>query len=557
MTELKTRARLWLRVSNSDQHIANQRLALNALCERRDYIVDREYVAEGVSAWTGEQRVLLNEVLVDARANRFDVLVVWALDRVTREGPGETLQIAEEFRQAGVKIVSLQEPWVEDEGDTRDLFISVVGWSSRQESNRRSERNRLAHARMLAEGKWGQGIPPLGYSRGPEGKLVIEPGEAEIVELIFDLYTMNRMGMRQIKRELEQRGHRTRKGRTFWVPSVIDRILKDLVYTGTHSSGVPAPVIIDDETWQLAQETRASNHHLKTGYTHRYALQGRAACECGGRIRVEHPGRGRGQAIYFCNNRYASSYSVMKGGDRCVVPRRRVDQVELELHRQLKDVTNDPAKLIVMVERSITRIEDQLASTYDDYAGVKSELDEVKEDIGRVEESWLRRRITTDKRDSLVSELEIRRDSLEQRLGETSPDRRQELEEKQLLLTGAKDYLATLQARKELGIPSWTFSFMPAVAESEELQEFRQSGFNEFSRDPNKAPETLEKVLTAFNMTAVFRRNTVDLAGSIELKMMTSNAHPYASLPGEGWEEGDLPFIMIGSTCQSSDRPSV
>ncbi len=138
--------------------------------------------------------MLLNEVLVDARTQRFDVLVVWALDRITREGPAETLQIAEQFRKAGVKIVSLQEPWVEDEGDTRDLFISVVGWSSRPESNRKSEQNKSAHAGMVAEGKWGQGIPPLGYRRDLDGRLKVEPREAEIVKTIFDLYTRRRMG---------------------------------------------------------------------------------------------------------------------------------------------------------------------------------------------------------------------------------------------------------------------------------------------------------------------------------------------------------------------------
>ena len=132
MIEPTRRARLWLRVSNAGQQIENQRLALKSLCDQRGYTVDREYVAEGVSAWTGDQRALPEEALRDARAGRFDVLAVWALDRVTREGPAEILRISEEFRKAGVSIVSVQEPWMEDEGDTRDLFISVVGWSSRQ-----------------------------------------------------------------------------------------------------------------------------------------------------------------------------------------------------------------------------------------------------------------------------------------------------------------------------------------------------------------------------------------------------------------------------------------
>ena len=533
MTELKRTARFWLRVSNSDQQIENQRMALKSLADQRGYTVDKEYVAEGVSAWTGDQLALLGIALNDAQAGHFDVLMVWALDRLTREGPAEILRISEEFRTAGVSIVSLQEPWMEDEGDTRDLFISVVGWSSRQESNRKSERNKAAHRRMLAEGTWGRGRPPLGYRRGSDGKLAIHQEEAKTVELIFDLYARNRVGVRKIKRELENRGIRTRTCKTFWAPSVIENILKAPIYKGRHSSGLSAPIVIDAERWELAQERRRSNRNLKTGYDHRYALQGRAGCECGGRIRVEHPGRGRGEAVYFCNNRYANSYHVMKGGDRCVVPRRRVNEVELELHRELTDCMNDPAKLIVMVERSIGRIEEELSSMSGDVTGVTTELEQVTDDIGRVEESWLRRRINTDRRDSLIGELESRRDSLEARLGQMSPERRKTLEENKDLLRGARDYLRTLRARVERGIPSFKFSFLPSVAESDALQRFRNSQFAAFSKDPNKISEILDGVLTEFNMAAVFRRDRVDIIGGIELELRDSEPHPYASLMGD------------------------
>ncbi|MCH8910207.1 MAG: recombinase family protein [Chloroflexi bacterium] len=206
------KACLWLRVSNQDQQIENQRIGLKSLCDQRGYTVIKEYVAEGVSAWTGDQRVLLEEALGDARKGKFDVLVVWALDRITREGPAEILRISEEFRKAGVGIVSLQEPWMEDEGDTRDLFISVVGWTARQESNRKSERNKAAHVRMVAEGKWCGGRPPIGYHRDLDGRLIVDPVAAGVVALIFDLYLTNRMGVRQVKRELEDRGIHTRRG---------------------------------------------------------------------------------------------------------------------------------------------------------------------------------------------------------------------------------------------------------------------------------------------------------------------------------------------------------
>ena len=213
-----------------------------------------------------------------------------------------------------------------------------------------------------------------------------------------------------------------------------------------------------------------------------------------------------------------------------MVPRRRVDDIEFELHRELTDCMNDPGKLSIMVERSIARIEDELASMPGDLVGIRAELEEVLEDLGRVEESWLRRRITTDRWDVLVGELESRRDLLEGRLEQVSPERRNVLEENQEILRGAKDYLETLRARQEFELPSWKFSWLPDVAESVALQKFRESKYNAFPRDPNRIPEILDRVLTEFSMTAVFREDRVDIIGGIELEILDSDTHPYASL---------------------------
>jgi putative DNA-invertase from lambdoid prophage Rac len=535
MTQILDKARLWLRVSNSEQNIENQRIALELLCNQRGFKIDKEYVAKGLSGWTGKQRDLLESALRDARAGKFTILVIWALDRLTREGIAETLRICEEFRKAGVTIVSHQESWIEEQEDIRDFLISFAGWNSRSESNRKSERNKASHVRMLAEGKWGRGKPPFGYLRDGDGKLATDPENVKTIELIYHLYTTNRIGVRQIKKELERRGLRTGSKKTFWAPSVIEKILKDPVYKGQHSSGLTAPVIIDAELWQLAQDKREANQYLKPGYAHKYALQGRAECKCGGRIRVEHPGRGRGQAIYFCNNRYANSYHVMKGNKPCKVPRRRVDAVEQQLLDELFNTFNDPAKLALVVRTTITRLQDEIDSMSGDVAGLAQEHEEVVESIRRTEESWIMQRLSTDHRDELVAELEVRRDTLAESLDRVSPEKRQALEEKQEILRGAKHQLENLETREQSGMPSWKFSLNPAVAESDALQKFRESGYSAFSRDPNPSlgiPEALNKVLTELNMTAMFRKDDIEFTGDIELNIDDQPDHPHASLMG-------------------------
>lgn len=194
---------------------------------------------------------------------------------------------------------------------------------------------------------------------------------------------------------------------------------------------------------------------------------------------------------------------------------------------------DDPAKLMVMVERSINRLEEEIAEASGDLGAVRSDLQRTVEDIERVEESWLRRRITTQKRDILVKELEQTREVLEDRLDEMSPERRAALEEKQQLLVGACDYLRTLENRVEHGIPSWKFTFHPGAAESEELNRFRSSEFNSFSRGEGRVGQTLDEVLTEFNMTAVFGSDRVELKGDIELDIPDDKPHPHAAAAGE------------------------
>lgn len=150
-----TRAALWLRVSSEDQTTANQEPELLALAAARGFEVAEVYRLEGESAWSGSggYRKALDAMLRDARRGRFAVLLVWALDRLSREGPLATLQLVDRLGRAGVQVVSLHEPWTEAGGELRELLLAITAWVARMESQRRSERTRAGLARARAEGK--------------------------------------------------------------------------------------------------------------------------------------------------------------------------------------------------------------------------------------------------------------------------------------------------------------------------------------------------------------------------------------------------------------------
>jgi hypothetical protein len=82
----------------------------------------------------GAHRAALGTVLRDARRGAFEVLCVWALDRLTGEGTLRTLEIVRDFGRAGVPVVSCQEGWTEQAGPVQELLLAIAGWVAEQES---------------------------------------------------------------------------------------------------------------------------------------------------------------------------------------------------------------------------------------------------------------------------------------------------------------------------------------------------------------------------------------------------------------------------------------
>jgi DNA invertase Pin-like site-specific DNA recombinase len=83
-------------------------------------------------------------MLADAERRKFDVLLIWALDRLSREGTIRTLLLLDQPGKAGVKVRSLSEPWLGPASPTYELLLPIFAWIARQESLRISERVKAA-----------------------------------------------------------------------------------------------------------------------------------------------------------------------------------------------------------------------------------------------------------------------------------------------------------------------------------------------------------------------------------------------------------------------------
>ena len=149
-----TTVALYLRTSTNDQHTDNQLSALERYCYDRGYAVKGIYI-EQESAWKqGHQRELAR-LLDDLRAGKrkYDILLVWALDRLSRQGASSILNLVASLKTYGCRVISLQEPWTELPGELGDVLYAIAGWVARMESQRRSERTRAGLARAVKDGK--------------------------------------------------------------------------------------------------------------------------------------------------------------------------------------------------------------------------------------------------------------------------------------------------------------------------------------------------------------------------------------------------------------------
>jgi putative DNA-invertase from lambdoid prophage Rac len=147
-----TRAAIYCRVSTIDQNPENQRAVLNEWSKQRGFEVVATYEEEE-SAWKAGHQKQLARLVDDARKGKFDMVLVWALDRLSREGALAILSLVHKLSRYGIGVFSYQESWTEAPGELAELLYALTGWVARMESQRRSERTKAGLARALAQGK--------------------------------------------------------------------------------------------------------------------------------------------------------------------------------------------------------------------------------------------------------------------------------------------------------------------------------------------------------------------------------------------------------------------
>ena len=123
---------------------------LREYCERRGWQVFKEYVDVGVSG-RKEKRLGLDQLIIDAHRRRFDVVVVWKLDRMARS-VSHLLRVLETFEALGIEFVSVTEQ-MDSTTPAGKMIFTVLGAVAELERSLIVERVRAGIRNARAKGK--------------------------------------------------------------------------------------------------------------------------------------------------------------------------------------------------------------------------------------------------------------------------------------------------------------------------------------------------------------------------------------------------------------------
>jgi DNA invertase Pin-like site-specific DNA recombinase len=145
------RVALYLRVSTDKQETENQAAQLREFAARQGWEIVREYC--DYESGAKSDRAEFQAMFKDASQRKFDLLLFWALDRLSREGVLETLQHLNRLTSHGIAWRSFTEQFFDSCGPFREAVIAIMATLAKQERVKRSERTKAGLERVRAAGR--------------------------------------------------------------------------------------------------------------------------------------------------------------------------------------------------------------------------------------------------------------------------------------------------------------------------------------------------------------------------------------------------------------------
>lgn len=201
----------------------------NEFTKKNGYDLYKLYADEGISGKQIKHRKQFQAMMQDAKAKKFEKVVVKDVSRFARNTV-DLLQSIRELKSYGIEVDFLNNGEIMEGGS--EFILTILGAMAQQESANMSKRVKFGKDITAQKGR----VPNIvfGYDKIPDERytLKINEEEAQIVKEIFENYVYKGMGTTKIAWELNERGIRTKKTKSRWVQTSIVRMLKNPIYTG-------------------------------------------------------------------------------------------------------------------------------------------------------------------------------------------------------------------------------------------------------------------------------------------------------------------------------------
>jgi site-specific DNA recombinase len=439
------RSAIYARVSSEQQTgdgtIASQVAALEARVAQDGQALACRFIDDGYSGAL-LRRPALERLRDAAAAGDLQRLYVHSPDRLARRYSYQVL-LLDEFQRAGVEVVFLNRPLGRSPED--DLLLQIQGVVAEYERaqilerSRRGKRHAARHGvvSVLTDAPYGYRYTGKAAGGGLARYEVVE-AEAAVVRQIFHWVGCDRLSIGEVRRRLEQAGHRTRTGRSRWTRGVIWHMLKNPAYKGQAAFGktrsaprpvqlrpvrggsetprracrpasvapeewimIPVPAIVAPELFEVVQEQLAENRQRARcgGGGERYLLQGLVVCRlcgyayCGRRIRRKvSTGQDHHYDYYRCSGGDAWRF----GGQRVCSNRQvRTDTLEAAVWREVERLLQDPDRLRAEYQRRLDQVQADCPER-PDLASVEGQIAKLRRSLERLIDGYANEIITKD-----------------------------------------------------------------------------------------------------------------------------------------------------------------
>lgn len=312
---------IYTRVSSEGQDYQSQIQDLEIYATSLHYSVVKIF-SEKVSGYDpSKKRTEYDKMKAFVFENKINIILMWELSRLSRSTIQSLNEIKEFtdkkinifFKKEGINTLS-EEP-------SNKLLLSILSTMAEMERESIVERVTRGQRASAAKGKrTGFLILPYGYQADANAFLIIHNEEAKIIKLIYKLAAQGtpqrsiamHLNSLKVPTRMTKRGkvNKNALGKSvpiLWKPNAIGVILRNTLYKGERKykdEVFEAPIIIEPNLWQLAQEKLKE----RTGYRfkrtkHKYLLKGFLKCGlCGRQFGARTETRYENKpSFYYCN----------------------------------------------------------------------------------------------------------------------------------------------------------------------------------------------------------------------------------------------------------------